>query len=83
MLAGSASGETLPLYAVYKSEHLWSNWTEGGPKNARYNRSKSGWFDQCRFHDWFKTVALPYRKRLSGRKMLMGTIFLHILMTKL
>ena len=49
---GSADGTMLPSYVtmlpsyvVYKSEHLWSTWTEGGPPNTRYNRSHSGWFD--------------------------------------
>ena len=39
MLAGSAAGEVLPLYVVYKSEHLWDIWKEGGPQKTRYNRS--------------------------------------------
>ena len=42
MFCGSASGQVLPPYVVYKSEHLWTTWTESGPRNARYNRSRSG-----------------------------------------
>ena len=72
MLAGSAAGDVLPLYVVYKSEHLWDIWKEGGPQKTRYNRSRSGWFDQYCFQDWFETVALPYCRRLSGKKMLVG-----------
>lgn len=45
MMAGSASGKSLPPYVCYKAEHMWDTWTANGPKGARYNRSKSGWFD--------------------------------------
>ena len=31
MLAGTASGEVLPVYVIYKSDHLWNIWVEGGP----------------------------------------------------
>lgn len=74
MLAGTASGFVLPVYIVYKSEHLWSTWTEGGPSQARYNRTKSGWFDTICFQDWFKTIALPYCKKLDplSKKVLIG-----------
>ncbi|XP_050295082.1 uncharacterized protein LOC126735176 [Anthonomus grandis grandis] len=58
MYAGTADGQILPVYVVYKGEHLWDSWTEGGPKGARYNRSKSGWFDSACFRNWFFTVAL-------------------------
>ena len=33
MLCGSASGTLLPLYVVYRSEHLWDTWTQGCPKD--------------------------------------------------
>ncbi|RUS91308.1 hypothetical protein EGW08_000922 [Elysia chlorotica] len=72
MLAGTAAGEILPVYVVYKSEHLWSTWIEGGPHKARFNRSKSGWFDQVCFVDWFRSIALPYCRGLEGKKVLMG-----------
>ena len=72
MLAGTAAGEILPVYVVYKSEHLWSTWIEGGPHKARFNRSKSGWFDHVCFVDWFGSIALPYCRGLEGKKVLMG-----------
>lgn len=74
MFAGSASGSTLPVYVVYKSAtNLYHSWMEGGPKNARYNRSKSGWFEGPLFEDWFITVALPYLKKLGdGPKAIIG-----------
>ena len=51
MYCGNAMGELSPPYVVYKAEHLWSTWTEGGPSGTRYNRSKSGWFDGVIFDD--------------------------------
>ncbi|KAG5875037.1 hypothetical protein JTB14_006985 [Gonioctena quinquepunctata] len=62
----------LPPYIVYKAVQLGSTWTENGPENARYNRSKSGWFDLHLFEDWFKSSVLPYFKKLEGPKVLIG-----------
>jgi len=72
MFCGSANGTMLPSYVVYKSEHLWSTWTEGGPAHTRYNRSHSGWFDLHCFSDWFETVFVKNVSRLSGRKVIIG-----------
>jgi hypothetical protein len=63
MFAGSASGTLLAPYVVYKSEHLYDSWMEGGPKGCRFNRSKSGWFDGKIFEDWFFTIALPFFRK--------------------
>lgn len=72
MFAGSASGELLPMYVVYRAENLWDSWTYGGPPETRYNRSKSGWFDAQCFEDWFRSIAFPYLKRKEGTKVLIG-----------
>ena len=72
MYCGNAMGELLPPYVVYKADHLWSTWTEGGPSGTRYNRSKSGWFDGVIFDDWFFQLALPKLKRQEGKKVLIG-----------
>lgn len=72
MFCGSASGSMLPAYVVYKADHLWNTWTEGGPKNVRYNRSKSGWFDSTCFSDWFECVFVTQTKHLAGRKVILG-----------
>ena len=72
MYCGSAAGQMLPSYVVYKSEHLWSTWTENGPKNTRYNRTKSGWFDATTFTDWFSTIFIPHVKNIKGRKCIIG-----------
>uniref|UniRef100_A0A8D8XY63 DDE-1 domain-containing protein n=2 Tax=Cacopsylla melanoneura TaxID=428564 RepID=A0A8D8XY63_9HEMI len=45
MMAGSATGELLPPFVVYKSTRLWSTWVEGGPKGTRYANTPSGWFE--------------------------------------
>lgn len=72
MFAISAGGECLQPYVVYKAEHLYQQWTINGPKGARYNRSKSGWFDSTIFEDWFITVVLPWAKNKLGPKILIG-----------
>ncbi|XP_039298507.1 tigger transposable element-derived protein 7-like [Nilaparvata lugens] len=72
MFCGNAVGEMLPPYVVFKSEHLWSTWTEGGPKDCRYNRSKNGWFDTACFEDWFTTCLLPRLQKESGTKVIIG-----------
>lgn len=72
MYCGTASGVLLPPYVVYKAEHLWDSWCQGGPKGTRYNRTKSGWFDAVSFNDWFFSLALPTMKKLDGKKVLIG-----------
>ena len=63
MYCGSAAGEILPPYVVYKSAHMWSTWTENGPKGSRYSNTSTGWFDSSTFTDWFKTLMLPKLKK--------------------
>ncbi|XP_022181112.1 jerky protein homolog-like [Myzus persicae] len=58
MFCGNAEGHLIPNYVVYKAEALWTTWTEGGPPNTRYNRSKSGWFDTNIFQNWFESTFL-------------------------
>ena len=72
MFAAAADGTILPPYVVYKSTHLWDTWTEGGPPRCRYNRTKSGWFDAKCFEDWVGNIAVPYLKKLPGKKILIG-----------
>lgn len=72
MFAATAEGELLPPYVVYKSENLWSEWCRGGPEGARYNRSKSGWFDSVAFLDWFKTIVIPWASKIDGQKLIIG-----------
>ncbi|CAH2004705.1 unnamed protein product [Acanthoscelides obtectus] len=72
MMCGNAAGQLLPPYVNYKAEHLWDTWTEGGPSNTRYNRSKSGWFDANSFEDWFFTTVIPALRREEGKKVIIG-----------
>jgi len=72
MFAGTADGQLLHPYVVYRAENLWSSWIQGGPKGTHYNRSKTGWFDAVCFEDWFFSTILPYCKKLSGKKVLLG-----------
>lgn len=72
MFSCAGDGSLLPVYVVYKAVHLYDSWTEGGPKLTRYNRTKSGWFDSNCFEDWVRTVAVPYFKKINGKKILIG-----------
>lgn len=72
MFSGTAAGQLLPIYVVYKADNLWDTWLEGGPEDTRYNRSKSGWFDGACFEDWFLKVIVPFAKSKPGRKIVVG-----------
>ena len=73
MFCGSAEGEVLPPYCVYKSTAvLMDSWVRGGPEGCRYNRSKSGWFDETLFENWFNDVLLPRMKKQTGTKVMIG-----------
>ena len=72
MICGSASGEILPPYVVYKSGQLWTTWTEGGPQGCRYSHSKSGWFDAVTYNDWFETLLLPRLRMLESKKFVIA-----------
>jgi len=72
MFAGTADGVLLPPFTVYKAKTISDSWRIGGPKVSKYASSKSGWFDGYSFDDWIKSIAIPYLKKLSGRKILIG-----------
>lgn len=72
MMCGSAAGQILPPYVVFKSNSLWDTWTQGGPKGCRYNCSKSGWFDLRIFEDWFENLFLRFVRQKPGKKLLIG-----------
>ena len=72
MFAATASGQLLEPYVVYKAERLYDKWCVGGPPKVRYNRTKSGWFDGPTFLEWFETVLVPWAKKLSGTKVIIG-----------
>lgn len=60
MFACSGDGTMLPVYTVYKSQHLYDTWCTGGPKSSFYNRTISGWFDTKTFEDWLLKVIIPH-----------------------
>lgn len=72
MFSATASGDTLPLYVVYKSERLYDRWVAGGPPGTLYNRSQSGWFDASTFQDWFMKVIVPWARRTNSPKVVIG-----------
>lgn len=74
MFAGTAKGEILPPYIVYKAMNLYDTWMERGPQGAVYNRSKSGWFDMLLFEDWFFKIPLRYfqTRPPNNPKLLIG-----------
>lgn len=72
MFAGTAEGEILPPYVVYKSTHLWNSWCDGGPKGTRYSRTRSGWMDSEHFEEWFNSIVLPWARRKEGQKVVIG-----------
>lgn len=69
MFSVTASEVVLPPYIVYKAKNLYPEWIEGGPDQAIYNRSESGWFDESSFLDWFFKIHF---KNLKGVKCLIG-----------
>ena len=46
---GSAAGEYLPPFILYKGKNLLSKYTVGGPDGAAYGVSCSGWMEQPDF----------------------------------
>ena len=72
MFCSTASGDMLEPYVVYKATNLWKSWTRGGPPRTHYNRSKSGWFDNVCFNDWFNTVIIPWSRKTEGPTVIIG-----------
>lgn len=57
---------------VYKSKHLYENWSQGGPNGSVYSNSESGWFDMNLFEMWFFKILVPHinTNREEGRKII-------------
>ena len=48
-ICGSAAGEVLLPYTVYKGKHLYTLWTHHEPPGALYSMSPSGWMKKETF----------------------------------
>lgn len=64
---GSASGELLPPFILYKGKNMYKRWIEGGPAGALYGVSDSGWMDAANYLSWFKKLFLPAVSHLTKR----------------
>ncbi|XP_046995926.1 uncharacterized protein LOC124608190 [Schistocerca americana] len=64
MFCDTASGELLLPYVVYGESHVYDTWRQGGSKGALYGCSKTFWFNEIIFSDWFEGIILPYVKKL-------------------
>jgi len=71
MFAGTAAGDFLPPFVVYKAQYCYPAWKKGGPKGSRYTATPSGWFDNYLFVLWMKDILIPYCRRLRGKKLLL------------
>jgi len=67
LTAGSAGGEILPPYFVYKAKNLWTRWMQGGPDGSHYTVSDSGWMEAANFLQWFKKMFVPAVKNLTTK----------------
>ena len=57
MFCGNAEGELLPPYCVYKSTSvIMDSWMRGAPPGIKFNRTKSGWFDEGTFKCFFNDM---------------------------
>lgn len=72
MFSATASGTLLPPFVVYKANKMWSSWCLNGPKGCRYSNTPSGWFDGPMFEEWFTVIVVPWARKLSGQKLIIG-----------
>ena len=56
---GSASGERLPPFILYKGKNIYKRWIEGGPAGTLYGANESGWMDSEQYLSWFTKLFLP------------------------
>lgn len=61
--AGSALGETIPPYIIYKDERLMTELTQGCLPGTKFTMTKNGWSTSVTFLDFFKNHFLPTVKQ--------------------
>ena len=52
LFCGSANGQCLPLFIIYKALHLYDAWCQNGPENTMYGVTKSGCKEDHLFESW-------------------------------
>jgi len=52
LFCGSAAGQCLPPFVVYKALNLYDSWCKNGPNNAMYGVTTSGWMEDYLFESW-------------------------------
>ncbi|XP_065653039.1 uncharacterized protein LOC136080350 [Hydra vulgaris] len=52
LFCGSANGQCLLPFVVYKAIHLYDAWCQNGPENAMYGVTKTGWMEDYIFESW-------------------------------
>ena len=68
----NASGYYMPPFIVYKSKgRLYDKWMQGGPNNAVYTTSPSGWMEKDQFIQWLVKVFIPETLKIPGSKHLL------------
>eukprot|EP00118_Oscarella_pearsei_P022412 m.259355 g.259355 ORF g.259355 m.259355 type:complete len:338 (+) comp40416_c0_seq13:1120-2133(+) len=72
LFCGSAAGEGLAPFILFKAKNINAQWRVGGPPGSLYGCSDSGWMERPHFFDWFKKIFLPQTETLrkSGPVML-------------
>ena len=80
MFCGNAEGELLLPYCVYKSTSvIMDSWVRGAPPGTKFNRTKSGWFDERTFEFFFNNILLPrIKKQESAHAMIGDNLSSHI-----
>jgi hypothetical protein len=63
----NASGYFMPPFIVYKAKNrLYNTWCSGGPQEAVYTSSPSGWMEKDQFHQWLINMFVPQTKKIGG-----------------
>ncbi|KAG5872192.1 hypothetical protein JTB14_026243 [Gonioctena quinquepunctata] len=83
MFAVTASGRRLPPYIVYKAKNVYPEWLLGEPANCFNDRSRTGWFDNVIFEDWYFKVVIPYFRYRGGKMAIIGDDLASHLSTKI
>lgn len=62
LFACNATGDFVPPYIIYKgtATQLHDTWVTGGPDDAAYNTTKSGWMEDYAFKAWLSDVFCPF-----------------------